>query len=75
MPRTHSSPADRQRSLARALEAATAEVARLGREEAYLVEQVHRAEEQVRYYEGLLVKLRRDWGKPARLTDIVRRLG
>jgi hypothetical protein len=65
---------DRQRKLARALEAATAEVARLGREEAFLLEQVRRAEEQVRYYEGLLVKLRRDWGKPAHLTDIVRRL-
>jgi hypothetical protein len=72
---TRNSLLDRQRILARALDAATAEVARLGREEAYLMEQVRRAKEQVRYYEGLLVKLRRDWGKPTHLTDIVRRLG
>jgi hypothetical protein len=75
MPKTHNALVDRQRALARALEAATAEVVRLGREEAYLLEQVHRAEEQVRYYEGLLVKLRHDWGKPVHLTEIVRRLG
>ena len=75
MPRILSSLPDRQRFLSRALETARAEAARLGREEAYLLEQVRRAREQVRYYEGLLIKLRRDWGKPARFSELVRRLG
>lgn len=56
-------------------DAAAAEVARLDQEEEYLLSQVRQAEEQVRYYEGLLTKLRRDWGRPQRLPEIVRRIG
>ncbi|MCI4339944.1 MAG: hypothetical protein L3K06_02670 [Thermoplasmata archaeon] len=48
---------------------------RLEREEEYLRRQVREAREQVRYYEGLLNVLRRDWGKPAPLAELVRKLG
>jgi len=50
-------------------------MARLEREEEYLRRQVREAREQVRYYEGLLTVLRRDWGRPAPLADLVRKLG
>ncbi|HEV2429484.1 MAG TPA: hypothetical protein VGV64_06550 [Thermoplasmata archaeon] len=66
---------DRQLSLVEARDAALAEAARLEREERYLVEQVRKAEEQVRYYESLLAKLRRDWGGSRGLPEFVRRLG
>jgi multidrug resistance efflux pump len=61
--------------LSAARDAAQAELSRLDQEEEYLLSQVRQAEEQVRYYEGLLSKLRRDWGRPERLPEIVRRLG
>ncbi|MCI4350529.1 MAG: hypothetical protein L3K15_03335 [Thermoplasmata archaeon] len=54
---------------------AEAEFDRLVREERFLATQRKEAEEQVRYYEGLLSVMRREWGKPRHLTDLVRRLG
>jgi hypothetical protein len=51
------------------------EVSRLRREEEYLRLKVRQAREQVRYYEDLLTLLRRDLGKPASLSEVVRRLG
>ncbi|HYB63515.1 MAG TPA: hypothetical protein VEE86_03725 [Thermoplasmata archaeon] len=50
------------------------EVARLRREEEYLRLKVRQAREQVRYYEGLLALLRRDFGRLPSLTEVVRRL-
>jgi hypothetical protein len=52
-----------------------AEFDRLRREEEYLVLKVRQAREQVRYYEGLLALLRRDYGKAPGLADLVRRMG
>ncbi|HUI38928.1 MAG TPA: hypothetical protein VLY85_04785 [Thermoplasmata archaeon] len=75
MVRTLTSLHDRHAALLDARDAAREEVARLDREEKYLLAQVRQAQEQVRYYEGLLVKLRRDWGRPERFPEIVRRLG
>ena len=73
--RTAASLQDRAQALVEARDAASLEVARLEREEQYLAQQVRDAEDQVRYYERLLSKLRRDWGRPARLPEIVRKLG
>jgi hypothetical protein len=73
--RTATSFHDRERTLREARAEASAEVARLEREERYLAQQVRDAEDQVRYYERLLGKLRRDWGRPAGLPEIVRKLG
>jgi hypothetical protein len=67
-------PSDRQESLLSSQRELFAELARLRREEEYLVLKVRQAREQVRYYEGLLELLRRDWGKTPGLTDLVRRL-
>ncbi|HEV2520098.1 MAG TPA: hypothetical protein VGX00_05695 [Thermoplasmata archaeon] len=66
---------DRAQLLREARAEASAEVDRLVREEQYLAQQVKDAEDQVRYYERLLSKLRQDWGRPARLPEIVRKLG
>jgi len=52
-----------------------AELVRLEREEEYLRLKVHQAREQVRYYDGLLTLLRRDWGKAPGLSELVRKLG
>jgi len=73
--RTVTSLHDRLRDLTEARDAATAEMAHLDGEEEYLLDQVRQALEQVRYYEGLLAKLRRDWGAPERLPEFVRKLG
>jgi len=51
------------------------EIARLRRDEEYVLLKVRQAREQVRYYEGLLTLLRRDLGKAPGLTDLVRRMG
>jgi hypothetical protein len=51
------------------------EVARIRREEEYLRLKVRQAREQVRYYEGLLALLRRDFGREPSLAEVVRRLG
>jgi len=52
-----------------------AEVSQLRREEEYLLLKVRQAQEQVRYYEGLLTLLRRDFGNVKGLPDLLRRLG
>jgi hypothetical protein len=52
-----------------------AEVDRLRREERYVLLKVRQAREQVRYYEGVLRLLKRDWGERSGLSDLVRRLG
>jgi len=52
-----------------------AEVDRLRREERYVLLKVRQARDQVRYYEGVLRLLKRDWGKGPGLSDLVRRLG
>ena len=52
-----------------------AELVRVEREEQYLRLKVRQAREQVRYYEGLLALLRRDWGRAPGLSELVRRLG
>ena len=66
---------DRQESLLAAEREIASELARLRREEEYLSLKVRQAREQVRYYEGMLELLRRDWGKTAGLSDLVRKLG
>jgi len=66
---------DRHETLLATQRELLSELLRLQREEQYLTIKVRQAREQVRYYEGLLQLLRRDWGKPAGLSDIVRRLG
>jgi hypothetical protein len=65
---------DRHESLLSTQRELTAELARLRREEEYLVLKVRQAREQVRYYEGLLELLHRDWGKPPGLSELVRKL-
>ncbi len=44
------------------------------REEEYVGLKVRQAREQVRYYEGLLALLRRDFGKASGLSQLVRRM-
>jgi hypothetical protein len=66
---------DRLSSLLTQRREAEAEFDRLVREERFLAGQRKEAEEQVRYYEGLLAVMRREWGKPRHLADLVRRLG
>ncbi|MCI4331700.1 MAG: hypothetical protein L3K19_07655 [Thermoplasmata archaeon] len=72
---TPSSLHDKHQALLAARLEAEAEESKLRREEEYLTLQVRQAQEQVRYYEGLLVLLRRDWGRSAALADLVRKLG
>ena len=66
---------DRQESLVASQRELTVELSRLLREEEYLLLKVRQAREQVRYYEGLLALLRRDWGTIPGLSDLVRKLG
>ena len=66
---------DRQESLLASQQELGAELTRLLREEEYLLLKVRQAREQVRYYEGLLALLRRDWGKTPGLSELVRKLG
>jgi len=65
---------DRQESLLSSERELFAALARLRREEDYLVLKVRQAREQVRYYEALLDLLRRDWGKTEGLADLLRKL-
>jgi len=66
---------DRLSSLLTQRREAEAEFDRLAREERFLAGQRKEAEEQVRYYESLLAVMRREWGRPRHLSDLVRRLG
>jgi hypothetical protein len=52
-----------------------AEVEHLRREERYVLLKIRQARDQVRYYEGLLRLLKRDWGEGPGLSELVRRLG
>ncbi len=51
------------------------EITRVRREEEYLRQKLRQAQEQVRYYEGLLSLLRRDMGRSPGLPELLRRLG
>ncbi len=76
MPRRGSlSFSDRVDSLRASERELVAEIDRLKREERYILLKVRQARDQVRYYEGLLALLRRDWGQSAGLSDLIRRLG
>lgn len=66
---------DKQEALLVSERELTNELGRLAREEEYLVLKVRQAREQVRYYEGLLALLRRDWGRTPGLSELVRKLG
>jgi hypothetical protein len=66
---------DRQELLVSTQRRLEAEIGQLHREEEYLLLKVRQAQEQARYYEGLLTLLRRDFGTAPGLTDILRRLG
>jgi hypothetical protein len=68
-------PVFRQEQLLSTQRELLGELGRLRREEEYLTLKVRQAREQVLYYEGLLNLLRRDFGKPTGLSDIVRRMG
>jgi len=74
MPRVHPLT-DRQELLVTTRQRLEAEIGQLRREEEYLLLKVRQAQEQARYYEGLLTLLRRDFGTAPGLTDLVRRLG
>lgn len=66
---------DKQESLLATQRELASELRRLHREEEYLTLKVRQAREQVRYYEGLLQLLRRDWGQAPGLSDLLRKLG
>ncbi len=66
---------DRHEALLATQRELSAELARLAREEEYLELKVRQAREQVRYYEGLLELLRRDWGKVPGHSELLRRFG
>jgi hypothetical protein len=66
---------DSQQALLATQRALTAQLGALEREEEYLTLKIRQAREQVRYYEGLLQLLRRDWGAATGITDLVRKLG
>jgi hypothetical protein len=75
MPRTSLSLTDRIELLRSSERKLVSEVDRLRREERYVLLKVRQARDQVRYYEGLLALLKRDWGKTPGLSDLIRRLG
>lgn len=66
---------DRLAHLVSARQSAEAELSGLFREEEFLASQLKQAQEQVRYYEGLLSVLRREWGGTRRFAELVRKLG
>ncbi|HYA54662.1 MAG TPA: hypothetical protein VEG42_03560 [Thermoplasmata archaeon] len=68
-------PTAREETLSATQRQLVAEVVRLRREEEYLLLKVRQAQEQVRYYEGLLTLLRRDFGNAKGLPEILRRIG
>jgi hypothetical protein len=73
-PKRATIPDDRHVVLARAREEVEGELDRLAREEAYLARQIRRAQEQLRYYEQMLVELKRSVARRAPLQELVRRL-
>jgi DNA/RNA-binding domain of Phe-tRNA-synthetase-like protein len=65
---------DKLESVSRAHAEAELEFERLRREEDYLTEQIAKADEQVRYYQNLLIELKSDWGRDPALRALLRRL-
>jgi hypothetical protein len=65
---------DKLEVASRAHAEAELEFERLRREEEYLVEQIAKADEQVRYYQNLLIELKGDWGRDPALRALLRRL-
>ena len=75
MPRgAPASLSDRAATLESLRAEAEAEAARLTFEEQSLAGQVRKAREQVLYYEGLLVEIRRTMGRTPSLARLLRRL-
>jgi hypothetical protein len=66
---------DRAATLEQQRAEAESEALQLDQDERALLEQVRQAQEQVRYYENLLIQLRRDWGASPPLARLVRKLG
>jgi hypothetical protein len=75
MPRTSLSLSDRIELLRSSERQLLTEIDRLRREERYVLLKVRQARDQVRYYEGLLALLKRDWGERPGLPELIRRLG
>ena len=75
MPRTSLSLTDRIELLRSSERQLGSEVDRLRRDERYILLKVRQARDQVRYYEGLLALLKRDWGKAPGLPELIRKLG
>ena len=65
---------DKLEAVGRAHAEAELEFERLRREEEYLAEQISKADEQVRYYQNLLIELKGDWGRDPALRALLRRL-
>ena len=65
---------DKLEAVSRAHAEAELEFERLRREEEYLTEQIDKADEQVRYYQNLLIELKGDWGRDPALRALLRRL-
>ena len=65
---------DKLEAVSRQHAEAELEFERLRREESYLSEQIAKADEQVRYYQNLLVELKGDWGRDPTLRALLRRL-
>lgn len=72
--RARTSLLDKLEAVGRAQAEAELEFERLRREEEYLTEQIAKADEQVRYYQNLLVELKSDWGRDPALRALLRRL-
>lgn len=67
--------ADRTAALASERADLEREISRLSREEQYLSVQIEHAQEQVRYYEGLIEIQRREWTRRPGVRDVIRGLG
>jgi hypothetical protein len=72
--RARTSLSDRLEAIGLAHAEAELELERLRREEEFLVEQIGKADEQVRYYQSLLVELKGDWGRDPALRALLRQL-
>ncbi len=72
--RARTSLLDRLEAVGRAYAEAELEFERLRREEEYLTEQIAKADEQVRYYQSMLIELKDDWGRDPALRAVLRRL-
>lgn len=66
---------DRLDSLRSTQQELEGELDQMRKEEEYLRLKLRQAAEQVRYYEGLLMLLRRDLSRSRGVSDLMRRLG